>query len=427
MANTVSTRTTADDLLKQTYASSITKMTKEQFALLSLLETKLGTRSDWGGESFIISLEPNNMGSTGDRGEDGTLPDAMPASWLRAIVPIYSSYFAISVSGLAMATSGQSIESFANIWAREALVKTRAFRQHTNRKLNGDGTAILAQVDGAISIGGTNTTITLDNAYGLSGFNNSDVNGHRFISPGMKVDFYSGSTLRDSGSCTILSVTPGAFPSTSATITVVNAEVASVADGDYMYVAGSKGYEFPGMRALIDDGTVSASFQSLSSTTYPEWKSSVAYGSTAGTAEAWTSARMQNLEDEVESYGGGMIDAYLTSNAVWLTVGEAMRSEGITVNPKKLDTGFTVVEFNGKPIYKDPYSLDHIYAIDKRAIKLFEAMPMGWLDWGDSGPIVQDGSKDNWKAYWGWYMTPGIMNRAWCGKMVDISVVSNKI
>lgn len=422
MANTPETRTTMDNLLKYNYAPAIYQLTKEQSQLLSLFETRVG-KMGAGGKSFVQPLELNNMGSVGARGESGTLPDALPGTWLNTSVPIYYNYFSISVSGPAMATSNSDKYAFAEAWQREIVVKQRAFRQHINRQLCADGTGIIAQVDGSPS----GATVTLDNAYGLSGYNNSDVNGARFVTANMKLDFYTGSTLRDSGSVLVSAYTKGAFPSTSATITAsTSASVASVADGDYVYVAGAKGYEMPGIRLLIDDGTVAASFQGVSASTYAEWRSAVGYGSTPGTAEAITTARIQSVVDDIETYNGGMVDWMFTSPGVWLTYGEMARSENLITNARKMDTGWSVCEWNGIPIYKDPYCVDQLFMVDSRAISILESMPMGWLNWGDDGIIKQDGSIDQWKAYWAWYASPVISNRPWCGKLVDIAVISDK-
>jgi hypothetical protein len=324
-----------------------------------------------------------------------------------------------------MATTGQDSYSYARVYQREVVGKTRSFRQNLNRQLNGDGNAILCQVDGTPSIGATYTTVTLDNAFGQSGFNNSAVNGARFITPNMLLDFQSGATVRSTGSAKVYTVTKGVFPATSATITVINADGDDIADGDYVYVANSYGNEFPGLDALIDDGSVNTTFQSLSTVTYPDWKAHVHYGTTAGTAEAWTTGRMINLKDDIESYGGGMVDAFVTSNDVFFTIGEAMRQEGVIVNQEVLDTGWSVIKFDGTPIYKDPFSLPLIYAVDKRAIKLLQAQPAGWVDY-DGLTLRQDGTKNQWTASYWWPMTPAITNRQWVGKMEDITVTVNK-
>ena len=424
-SNTATTRTTIDNILKEVYGPAIWDWTKAQVVALELFETTLGDTGPWGGQSFIFPLEQNYLGSTAAMAETDDLPNSTPLVYVQSVVPIYTNAFSVSATGLAMATTGRDVEAFAPVWQREVAGKTRSFRQNINRQMNGDGNAILCQVDGAPAVGGTYTTVTLDNAYGQSGFNNSDVNGARFITPNMELDFQTGATVRTSGNDKVYTVTKGVFPSTSAYITVINTAVTGITDGDYVYVAGSYGNEFPGLDALIDDGTTNTTFQSISTDTYPDWKAWVHYGTTAGTAEPWTTSRMTNLVDDIESYGGGMVDAFVTSNDVFFTIGEIMRSEGLITNPEVLDTGWTVMKFAGKPIYKDPFSLPFIYAVDKRAIKLMQAQPAGWIDY-DGLTVRQDGTKNQWTASYWWPMTPAVMNRQWVGKMEDISVTVNK-
>ncbi len=426
MASTNTTRSTIDGILKYDYAPELQVMTREQSILLGLMDTVLAQKSPYGGKSFIIPLEQNFMGSTGARAEGGALPDAMPQTWLNSVVPIDYNYFAINVTGQAIKTSGNTAYAWTDAWTRDVLLTHRSFRQQMNRQINGDGNGILAQVDGTPAIGATYTVVTLDNAYGVSGRNNSAVNGGKFVTANTKVDFYTSTAISGTSLTVVDQSVAGAFPSTSAAIRFVNSGASTILDGDYMYIAGNYGNEMPGIALLIDDGTAAVTFQSLSTTTYPDWKAIVKYGSTPGTAEAWTTARMSDLVDEIESKSEGHVDAFVTSNAVWLTVGEIMRQEGYTVNPTKLDTGKIVWEFDGRPVYKDPYSLDDIYAIDKSAIKLFEAAPQGWLEDGDS-VISKVAGYDVYTAEWAWYMTPGVVNRMKLGKLMDISVVVNKI
>lgn len=418
---TPATRTTITNILKQDYAPEIIALTKEQTVLLDKLQSVVG-KVPFGGTSFLIPLEGNNMGGVGSRAESGDLPDSVAVTWNTTTVPIYYHYFTVAATGPAMATSRGNKYAFAEAWTQTVVRATKSFRQHTNRMMCGDGNGILAQVDGSVAA----QVITVDNAYGISGFNSSDVNGARFLTGKMKIDVYSGSSLRGTGNWLVDSYTTGAFPSTSATITVNSTHtISAVQDGDYVYVAGSYGNEAPGIRLMVDDGTLAATFQSLAYTTEPEWRSYVGYGSTPGTAEAITRQRMNTLQTEIESYGGGMVDFWFTSPAVWLTIGEAMAQENVITNQATLDNGYTVIMFNGKPIFKDPYATDELFALDTRAIKLHEVEPAGWLEEGDSGVIRKVSSKDEWEASWAWYMTPAIHNRRWCGKIVDISVGAN--
>ena len=417
------TRTTFTDILKNVFAPSIITATSTKAKLLRLIETKAG-KMDAGGKAFIQPLMFDNMGSTGFRAEDADLPNALPLSFTRASIPVYYGYFSVAVTGPAMATSDKDAFAWAEAWSQEIVGKQRAWAQHKNRIINGDGNAILAQVDGSIS----STVVTVDNAYGLSGFNSSDVNGARFATSNMQVDFYTGSSIRDTGAARISSVsTVGAYPSTSAKLTFTAAgDVNEVVDGDYMYVAGAYGNEPPGLRLMIDDGSVATTFQSVNTDTYPEFKSQVGYGATPGTAEGLTTNRMQSLIDDIETQGGS-VDWIITSNGVFLTYGEMARSENVITNAKKLDTGWRVLEFDGIPIFKDSYSLDHMYMIDNRCPVILEAKAEGWIESMIGGDIIQqDGDKDRWKAYWGHYYNNAMTNRAWCGKLVDISVIANK-
>lgn len=421
-SHTQETVTSIDNILKEDYAPAIIEATRKQSATLDLIEQKAAT-VPYGGSTFIIPIELNSMGSTGSVAENGDLPDAMQGQWLNAAVAIKSHYFSIAVTGQAKAVTSSDKFAFASIWGRKISIANRAYRQQLNRQICGDGNAILAQVDGAPNA----AVVTLDNAYGLSGYNNSDVNGTRFVSGNMKVDFYSSAgALRDSGGVTISSFTRGAFPSTSGTITVSNAaDIASVIDGDYMYVAGSKGNEMSGLRLLIDDHTVATTVQGIDASAYWEWNSHVGYGSTPGTAEALTNNRMQVLMDDIESYGGGNIGFILTSPAVWLSYGEMARSENQIVNAKTLDTGWKVLEWNATQIYKDPYMVDEMYFVDPSAIAMHQAGSAGWIE-GTGGNITQITSKDAFQATWAWYVNLAISNRQKCGKLVDIAVTANK-
>jgi hypothetical protein len=178
MAHTPETKTTIDALLKYQYQPDIITLSKAQVQLYDIFETQVG-KLDAGGKSFVQALELNNMGSYGARAENGALPFAQPGSWVNTSVSVCSLYFAISVTGQAMAATNSNLYAFAEAWQREIIVKQRSWRQHLNRMLCADGTGILAQADGNVST----YYVTVDNAYGLSGFNNSDVNGARFATP----------------------------------------------------------------------------------------------------------------------------------------------------------------------------------------------------------------------------------------------------
>lgn len=431
MANVTTTRTYIDDLLKYVYGPMIVEQSPEQSLFMKKLDT-LVPKLGHGGKSFNIAVQYDSKGAATSLGESDYLPASVPGNWDLTTIPFYWHYFTVCVSGQAMATSDDSNEAFAEAAAREIIIKQRAMNQMINRQMCSDGNGILCQVDGAVA----GQVITVDNAGGWSGFNNSAVNGHKFISDNMYIQARDSSgTVHDAG-LLITSYTPGAFPTTSATLTV-SGTCSSVTDGDYVYQAASStasndayGHEMPGIKLLIDDNTVAATVQSISATDYPEWRSQIGYGATHGTAEALTALRMMNLLSDIQINGAGQTSFIATSPGVWMTYGALADQNNTIMNSATYDLAYPTLNFNGIPVFQDPYLADEMYFVDPSTIAIYQALAPGWIEEG--GSVLHQhrgntGSKDEFEANWRWYMTLGISNRAKNGKMVDIGVIANKI
>ena len=426
MAHVMETRTTYDDFLKYRYRDKIIQCLPEFSVCLQKITAK-AVHLPFGGKSITFPVRYNSMGSTASLDEGDALTASLPGNRGYAVVPCYWHYFGCAVSGQAIATSADKESAFAQVWAEEILVKMRAYRQNLNRQMCGDGNAILCQVDGAVAA----QVITFDNAGGWSGYNSSPVNGARFLTPNMYIQARNSSgTVHDAG-LKITAVTKGVFPSTSAYCNV-SGTCSSVTDGDYIYLAASAtasndsyGHEMPGLKLLIDDNTVAETVQSISATTYPEWRSQVGYGATHGTAEALTTLRMMNLHSDIMVYGGGKTDWILTSPAVWRTYGHLADQDNTIMNAKVYDTAWPTLEFMGVEIWQDPYMPDEMYFIDNRSLAIYQAGEPGWIE--TNGSVISQvkgasAAYDQQEAYWRDYKTIGIENRAWDGKLTDISV-----
>jgi hypothetical protein len=429
LAHTLETTSTYGDFLKYRYRDAIIQATPEYSTCLQKIQQK-SAKIPFGGKSITFPVTYNSMGSTGSYDEGDVLPVSLPMNIDNAVVPIYYHYFGCAVSGQAISMSEDKESAFARAWAQEILVKMRAFRQNLNRQLCGDGNAILCQVDGS-----TDSPITVDNAGGWSGYNSSAVNGARFLTKNMYVQARASGTVHDGG-LLITAVTKGIFPSTSAIITVTGT-ASSVVDGDYLYTSAtstastdSYGHEMPGLKLLIDDNTVAATVQSISATNYPEWRAQIGYGATHGTAEALTTLRMMNLMSDIQMDGGGKVDWIITSPAVWNTYGYLADQGNQIMNAKVYDTAWPTLEFNGVEIWQDMYMPDEMFFIDNRSLALYTAGDAGWIEDSSGAVITQvkgnTAAYDQMEAYWRWYLTLGINNRAWNGKLTDITVSVNK-
>ncbi len=429
MAHVNETRTTYDDFMKYRYRDAIIQATPEFSALMTKLKTR-AAHLPFGGKSITIPVMYNSMGSVATLADGDALPLSLPGNWDNTVIPIYFHYFACAVSNTLIATSSDKESAFAQAWSQEILVKMRAYRQHKNRQMCLDGNAILCQQDGAVA----SQVITIDNAGGISGQNDSDVNGHKFLTTNMYIQARTSAGTAHDGGLKITALTPGAFPATSAYMTV-SGTCSSCADGDYFYVSSgstasvdSYGHEMPGLMLLIDDGTVADTVQSIACLTYPEWKSHVGYGSTPGTAEALTTNRLMTNLNRIQVNGGGRLDFSVTSPAVWLTYGNLADQGNQVMNAKTYDTGWPSLNFMGTEVFQDPYLPDQWFMIDSRALAIYQAGTPGWIE-DSKGAVIHQikGTSpiDASEAYWKDYSTLAINNRAWCGKIVDISVASD--
>jgi len=404
----------------------------ERSVLMQALKPKIAN-TPWGGKSLTLPVLYQSYGSAVTLAEGDSLPDSLPINIDNTVIPMYYHYFTVATTGQADATSQSDSSGWGSAMAKQIYVKTKAFRQHMNRQMCGDGNAILAQVDGAVN----GQIITVDNAGGWSGYANSDVNGARYLTGNMYVQARtSGGSAHDAGLLITSVSTAGAFPSTSAAITVTGT-CTSVADGDYIYASAtstastdSYGHEMPGIKLLVDDGNIAATVQSISSTSYPEWKAKVRYGATRGTAEALTPSRMMGVVNDIVTYGGGTVDFVASSPGVWMTYGELADNTSTIVNPASYDNGWPKLSFMGMDFLQDPDLPDEIFFIDSSALGLYEALPMGWIEHGGGSILRQvageSGRKDAMEAVWRWYVSLGITNRQKCGKLEDITVTVNQ-
>ena len=426
MAHTPETRTTLADVLNEVYRPMIIAQSPEQALLFRRLETVI-PKDQMGGKNFNIHVRYNAMGGVGSAGEGDSLMQSLPGNYDLATLSFYWHYFTMSVSGQAMATSANNVYAAMEALALETDVKTQAFYQMLNRQACADGLAILAQQDGAVAA----QVITIDNAGGWSGFNGSNVNGHRYLTINQYIQCRDSSGTAQDGGLLITALTRGAYPETSAYMTV-SGTCSSCADGSYYYQAFSTtasndayGHEMPGVKQLIDDNSVAVTVQGISATTYPEWRSQIGYGATPGTAEALTNLRMNDLYSDVLVNARGNIGFITTSPAVFTTYAHMVDNQNIIMNAETYDVAYPSLSFNGIPVFQDPYMADEMYFIDPSTVKFYQSVEPGWIDYGGS-PYEKTPDKDELQATWRWYLTMGIENRAKNAKLVDITVLSNK-
>lgn len=222
-----------------------------------------------------------------------------------------------------------------------------------NRMTNGVGTGVLTLV----TTGVTSATITVDQ---ITPFRQN-----------MLIDIFAsiGGVARVIGA-KILAVDPAASTITlNSSITVVAGDVighSTVFDGTPI-----DGKELAGIRLIADNGTFAPSFEGLSVTTYPQWTGNV---SSAGGAPI-SADLLQGMENQRRVVGGvkNSKKAKIVSNYGQYRNFIATETTKVRYEPKKIEAGHTVVNFNNMEWHLDSdYAFGEVGIYDFDYIKRYE-------------------------------------------------------
>jgi hypothetical protein len=175
---------------------------------------------------------------------------------------------------------------------------------------------------------------------------------------------------------------------------VVKAEVRTSAPTD--------GKELAGTSYIIDDGSVTATFQGLSRTTYPLLKGNVI---AAGSVNL-TNDLLQRAADEVSIVGDGRIDMLISRH------GQRRKYLDLVTPDKrflddKLDRGYQYIYWNGMKWYVDVDApKGEIIGLTTKYLERFEIRGIHLAD--DNNSVLKwDGSSDAYLAYYRAYSNLG--------------------
>ncbi len=227
---------------------------------------------------------------------------------------------------------------------------------------------------------------------------NNDKN--RWLRDGLAVQSVTPATGAVTASGTILNAS-----ASSTTFTTV-ASMTTTLTGDYIVASGSFNLAIAGMKLMIDDTTNGAvTFQGLSRTTYPKYKS---FRVNAGTTGLDVSYLRRALSAGVHINVGELdrdnleIWTHPAQVSAYSALGwNLKRFEG---SSKSLDLGFTAHEYEGIAMVQDvDCDKDRIEFIDFSTINKYVAKDYGWDDASGSNlsRVVGTSSyKDQFEAYY---------------------------
>lgn len=403
----------ASAVLKTQYLGPI----REQLNTKTVLMARIARDSDTinpSGKSFTVPLHVARNASAGaGRADGGTLPTHGQQGYETIIVPNAYEYARIKVTGPTIRAARDNAGAFVRAVESEIKGATRDFKKAYNRQMHSDGTDALA------------FWTTADNT---SGTPVDDKRGHGFVhlpvSGTMTLDLIdatdNATKLGDS-----IVVTLGAVSAASAAITWTGTVTGS-ADEDYLVMEDSLGNSIMGIAGIISADNpplLSGGLHGLPVSTKPYWVAQIVAGDTAGTNQALTLARMQQVLSKIavnSDFDESDVEFLLTSYEVRDKYVDLLVAEKRYVNTLTLDGGFKGVEFNGIPLIPDSQCRkNRIYYVVPESMRLYQTSDVDWME-KDGAVLNRVANEDAYEATLFAYRNLGTHARNANGLLDDI-------
>lgn len=311
--------------------------------------------------------------------------------------------WAVEMSNKAIELSKGNPYAFVNGLEHEFSDALAAFKKDENRQCFGDGTGVLALVNGAV-VGSTSVIV--------------DTPGVQYFFPGMRIDIHTSASVAEALNVAISSID-------ESTLTLTLATAVTVSNNSYIRRAGvlanapTDGKEMMGLSGIADNNTLFTTFQGLSRATYTQWQGTVVDAASA----QLTSDLLQKLVDKVERRSGKTVDTLVSHR-------NQRRQYLNLVTPQKrfqddsLDSGFQVLEWNGmKWAVSHDCQKDVIYAYPKKAVEVYESYALK-LDDSNGNTLTRIPGTDTVEAYYKHYANIGTKHPASVGKLTSLATLT---
>ncbi|MBQ3166578.1 MAG: phage major capsid protein [Clostridia bacterium] len=353
--------TTADQALKTVYLGAISQQMNTEVNPL-LAKIKQSTEDVWGKDvKRLVQYGVN--GGVGAGTETGDLPAAGGNNYKQLTTTLKNLYGTISLSDKAIRASQNNAGAFVNLLTAEmdGLVKASSF--NFGRMLFGDGTGVLATVEG---ISGLQITL----------------NSVKNLAVGMTVDFKdpsTGETITGANARRIIDVDPD-----KKTIEVSGAILTSstVPAGTIIAVQGSYGRELTGLGAIFKKtGTIYGVDRSKNKWLVPYIKEEVGEIS---------EAEIQKAIDHIEENTGGKINFIVCSSGVKRAFQNHLATFRRNTDVMELAGGYKAISYNGIPIVSDRFCPEGtMYLLNTDDFTLHQLCDWKWLESEDGKVLKQ--------------------------------------
>ena len=296
--------------------------------------------------------------------DGGTLPTGSGEALTSALVGFYSFVEAVQLTGAALDSAGNDSTTYARALAFNIKMATINAIKYLNIYAYGDGTGILALVGAGVTLSVVaNTTVNVTGS----------IEGAHYLRPGMTIAFQTGTTSVVRATATIISLDQPIEVATGITIVVGPASsAATLVTGDGITVTATSaasdsfGNVISGLKLIVDNGTVAPVFQNINRVTNNQYNAGVI--ALAG-APALARDHLRRMLATVQILQGRVSPSlefisHPSQLHAYMDMGWTLKR--FNDANKKLDLGYTAVEWEGFPWIIDTDCFkDHIFAIDR--------------------------------------------------------------
>ena len=351
----------AQSALKDAFLSAASNILNTQTNPL-FAKIKQSTNDVYGRQ--IIKVAPIGInGGIGAGSETGELPVANGNNYVQLKTTLINLYGTLEISDKAIRASANNNGAFVDLLSQEMEGLLNSSKFNLGRMLYGDGTGAVATV---VSV--AENTATMDSVKNLI--------------EGMVVDAYSTAGTKTANGIRIKYVD-------RVNKTVTFNTTATFAEGDILYVQGSKNNEITGLGAIFN---TSANLYGLSRNDN-KW------------LNPYVSTAEKEISDDVMQTAVDFLEENSASHIDFITCGAGVRRAYLqylacyrrNVDVMELNGGYKSISFNGIPVVADRFVADDtMFLLDTSKFTLHQLCDWEWIE-GEGGNILRQ--KPGYPAY----------------------------
>jgi hypothetical protein len=317
------------------------------------------------GKEIVMYLRYGRVGGIGNRADDGDLPTPNSRKGKQAKWETKNLFSRFQISDKTIEASRSNMGAFVQALDQEIADCETDAKLDLSRQALGDGTGALCTVT-AYTEGAAVT-----------------VSDTTYLCEGMLIDIYT-TTTKDTSAAEIIAVDEA-----TNVITLSATPTTAPAANDVIYVAGNKGLELTGLKAVFEANTL----YGIARADYPFLKAT-----RTNVGGEIADVNIQKAIDESERKAGAKINFLMGSYGVRRAYLNLMSVTKQTVNSLDLKGGFSALSYNNIPFVADKYiPAGKLHCLDLGDWKLYQMGDYSWLD-RDGAMLTRVSGKPVWEA-----------------------------